>query len=550
MSVTRHRRGRDERGQVVVIFAIFLVVLVLFAAVVFDAGALYLEQRQDVAAADAGVLAGGTKLLIRTTLNKDQIGRDAVETARLNLRPAPSTTAWDTLFAGCTDGARDTALYPSGNSFRPILVNGSYTDCVHFNVSFTKIRIRIPDQILTTSFSRLAGINTMRTYAVAEATISQPQVSNRVMPFSTLSPPGAGTQGDLLCFVLDGQNCGNYPTNQGIRVLDAPLFGGAPATLTTALNCGSMYSATDSTPNADMTTDDRAAANAALGVDHPLLVKGSEPKRGDDCGAAGGGLRIPTPLPNTIYATQFPNLANVSPTGARRMIDGLAQGLAFSGATTFSDANGPRFYRFPKGAAWPTTWPSRVIVKGGTNYTVDDRPLWDFIRPNATGIPATCARSGFVTVNPSDPDNTGPTIGHMANCLNAWINGGYSTPLFDYQTTGPGTYTSCVTTGAPCDIQFSTRAGVVPVVTPAGGGGNFPPSVIDNFQMAFIQILFTSADANRACPCVEYSAGAAPTGAIVEIAGIGGFGLKDLMLPAQARPQPTNSLPGVVSLYR
>ena len=551
MSVTRHRRGRDERGQVVVIFAIFLVVLVLFAAVVFDAGALYLEQRQDVAAADAGVLAGGTKLLVRTTLNKNQVGQDAIETARLNLRPAPSVAAWNTLFAGCTDGARDTTIYPSGNTFRPQLSdNVTYTDCVHFNVSFTKIRIRIPDQVLTTTFSRLAGINTMRTYAVAEATITQPLIGSKVMPFTI--QPGQGNDGDLLCFRLDKTNCGNVPDNQGLRVLDGPVFGGGPSTLRTDQNCGSMFSGSDSSPDTDMTTDDRAALNGAMGLDHPIVVRTSgQPKRGDDCGAPANppALRTPVDLPNWVYATQMDNLVSQSFTGAQRLIDGMGQGLAFSATNAFPDSGGPRFYRFPKGGSWPATWPSRVLTKGAGSYTVDDRPLWDFIRPNATGIPAVCARATFNAIDPSDPNNTGPTIGHMANCLKAWIGGPQTTPLFDYQTTGPGTYTSCATSGEACDIQFSARAGVLPD-TGVPGNTNYPPSPITAFQMAFIQIIYTSADALGKCPCVEYSAGNAPTGTITNLVGLGGFGIKDLMVPQQARPQPTSSLPGLVTLYR
>ena len=67
---------------------------------------------------------------------------------------------------------------------------------------------------------------------------------------------------------------------------------------------------------------------------------------------------------------------------------------------------------------------------------------------------------------------------------------------------------------------------------------------------SFIQVIYTSADAQGKCPCVEYSVGTAPTGAITKLVGLGGSGIKDLMLPEQARPQPTNSLPGLVTLYR
>ncbi|HEY6057951.1 MAG TPA: Tad domain-containing protein [Candidatus Limnocylindrales bacterium] len=538
-------RRRAERGQVIALAALFMVVLLLFAAVVIDSGRLYLEHRQDVAGADAGVLAGAARLLVKTTLNKDQVGQDAVEVARQNITPVPSVTVWNDLFAVCTDSDRDMTLYPAGNNFRPKLGDGRYTDCVHFNPSFTKMRIRLPDQIVSTSFARLAGIPTMRTNAVAEAVIGAPLIGSRTLPIAIL--PGQGNANDLLCFRLDKQNCGSVPGNQGARILDAPLFSGAPSTLRTDQNCGSMNSTTSGTstssPTSDSTIGTRAVGNAAMGTDHPIVVfnTSSGARRYDDCGAAAAPptLRTPTDLPNYVWATQFDSLPL---TGARPFITGVGQGLAFSSPTAFPDGAGPRLHRFPTGGNW-SAWPTRDLTTGSGVYTVDDRPLWDFIRPNATNIPAICARSSFNTINPSDPDNTGPTMGHMVNCLKAWNSS--NAALFDYQTTGAGTYTSCVATGDPCDIQYSPRAGIVPVVG-APEGNNYPASPITGFQVAFLQTLYFSGGT------LTYSAGTAPTGTgtITDLFGLGAFAIQDLMLPPQARPQPPNSLPGSVSLYR
>ncbi|EEG78398.1 hypothetical protein DealDRAFT_0813 [Dethiobacter alkaliphilus AHT 1] len=53
---------KDERGNVLVIFAVALIALLGFAAIVIDVGGMYVERRSMVTAADAGALAGAREL--------------------------------------------------------------------------------------------------------------------------------------------------------------------------------------------------------------------------------------------------------------------------------------------------------------------------------------------------------------------------------------------------------------------------------------------------------------------------------------------------------
>lgn len=73
---------REEKGAVAVIIAILVVVLVGFAALVVDVGAIYEERRQNQTVADAAALAGAQEL----PDNPSVAVSEAIEYARLNHR--------------------------------------------------------------------------------------------------------------------------------------------------------------------------------------------------------------------------------------------------------------------------------------------------------------------------------------------------------------------------------------------------------------------------------------------------------------------------------
>ena len=531
MSVSREPNGRDRLGQVLVLVCLNLVVLMIFTAFVIDVGSMYLERRQDVAAADSAVTAGAARLIIRTTASKDVVGRDAVAMARVNLRVPPSVGRWNDLFAGCTDPNRNLTEYPDGDNYRPTLSDGRPTDCVHFNVTFTRIRVRIPDQVVPTTFARVVGVNSLQTFAESEARITPGWIGAKGIPLAI--NPSQGTPTDLLCIRRDRACSG--PTNQATRILDAPLFANPQS-------CGSMFHPPqpgDATPNLDPTLGDRVAENAAIGLDHTVVVWDgvAADRRGDDCGPL-GAPRAPTPMPNWLFAHEYDNLAGRAPAAVQQFIGGFADGLVFGkgGAAFRAGDPRPRLERYPAG--WTQT---RSLTDGAGSYVVDDRPLWDYI---GTGrLPTSCGRGSFDLSNPSDPNNTGPTIGHMVRCLRDWNSS------FD------AIFTADSDNDGKPDIQFSPRAGIVPLVGGCPNNcGDYPPVPITGFQVAFIQTLYMSSDPAGSCPCTEYNPGVDLTGRVLdngpidvtgmEPVGIAVFRIFDGMLPDSARPEPEGGFPG------
>ena len=62
-TIRRIVRSRDERGQVLVLFAGGLIVLFIVAALAFDVGMVLVERRDEQNAADAAALAGARYVL-------------------------------------------------------------------------------------------------------------------------------------------------------------------------------------------------------------------------------------------------------------------------------------------------------------------------------------------------------------------------------------------------------------------------------------------------------------------------------------------------------
>lgn len=96
------QRAPDETGQVVVLFAICLVVLLGFAALVLDVGFAYYADRSLQASADAAALAGAQELpdaATATTLAREYSGSAGAKNVRGNV-PGVSTT----VATKCLDG--------------------------------------------------------------------------------------------------------------------------------------------------------------------------------------------------------------------------------------------------------------------------------------------------------------------------------------------------------------------------------------------------------------------------------------------------------------
>ncbi len=151
----RHARRPAERGQVLVIFAILLVVLLAFAGLAIDIGRQNAEQRHIQTAADAAALAGCRALIQGAT--DLAAGSEARAVARINIERSP--VDGDPLIA-----ADDARVYQDGHAGDPAyLVSGVI-------VSGTSVRVAISSAVSTT-LARVVGVHTLNTGARARCAL-------------------------------------------------------------------------------------------------------------------------------------------------------------------------------------------------------------------------------------------------------------------------------------------------------------------------------------------------------------------------------------------
>lgn len=417
----------DERGTVLVLFALTMVVLLVMVAFVVDLGAGYSERIQDQNAADAAALAGAQQLGVSSA----RAAHTAMNIARANLATSYTESQWKSIWSSCRDPGRGAAGYPNVAAASP---------CISFNNGFTRIRVRLPSQIVRTEFATIIGVKTLQTAAAAEAEVVPP-AGGGVLPFGVAGGFTADSQNQICATTGGGCGGGNSDT---LRALDSPLvgnpqFGGTRICRPNGFGVRIEYS-------------------SAMGLDHLTAIKaGGELRRLDDCDVE---------LPNTVHAEGLQGMVGGRSTAAE-FIQDLGRGL-ISGPTsraTYPDGGPARLRRIPNFAGWPT----RQV--GG--YRLDDRPLWDFI-PDTTlsGVPASCQRRNF---NPG-------TQAKMQRCLADYVKGGYTAPIFTARSPGtpPNVY----------DIQLSPRAAFVPTLNcgcPDGGSGLGP---ISAYNLIYIQTLY------------------------------------------------------------
>ena len=144
------------RGQVLVIFALFLVVLLGFTGIAIDIGRQNAEQRHIQTAADAAALAGCRALIDGAS---DGAAATAARTvARINIERSPSGTA--ALIAPDTS-----RVYEDGHAGDPAyLTSGVF-------VSGTSVRVAISSTI-ETALARVVGIPTLDASARARCTLA------------------------------------------------------------------------------------------------------------------------------------------------------------------------------------------------------------------------------------------------------------------------------------------------------------------------------------------------------------------------------------------
>ncbi len=336
----------DERGVVLLISVVMMVMLLLFASIVVDIGQVMIARRQDQSTVDVAVVAGAMN-----RFDEAELAATVLDVINDNLDSPLALTDLDTCAAEAMPANWST--YPTYN-------------CLAHNQSYTEIRLRLPEREVNTAFGLLAGVDTISHSAFAQA---GDRTRGDVLPFAISATAGtyeclksgAGNVPDDDC---SGATSGNF---------GPVIFGlwGNELTGTTKDCLGKKQFMT----------------NLAQGIDHDLSIYGTAPHilptaevvDTDSCGT--------TAAPNAMktYTGNTP----------QNLYDGILSD------TTFPDGFGSRFRRFD-GMPWFQT---TTIASA----PADDNPIWEFIDPTLDAwddVPRSCWKDQFIgDAGGLNPDN-------------------------------------------------------------------------------------------------------------------------------------------------
>lgn len=376
MDMLRRIGDRAEQGATAIFVAAALLLLMGMAAIAIDVGAGFNERRQNQTAADVAALAGALE-----NLGDDAAVRGAVfELVADNLTRTYSPTDWQAQWESCMDTER--ADFNSiGFLFTPVDAPATWSaatiDCISIDPR-GYVRVRVPDQLLDTTFGRVLGVSQLTTQADAIARVLARGVGG-VIPFGISADQPSGEQVCLSSSPTGlsedpcaGSDSGNFGT------LKARIFGDPAAGIPANCNVSPLPSA--------------LAQNIAAGVDHPLFVHPTPVDPGleilDECFNSGVDTL------NTDVG--FPN-------------NGAEEGLA-TGPVCDSAGNcwTPLLQQPHTDAELASLGPLTRTVNA---YDLDDTPLWYFLRTDLVGdsngrgrqaddqensVPASCLRRSFL----------------------------------------------------------------------------------------------------------------------------------------------------------
>ncbi|MGH9003863.1 MAG: hypothetical protein ACRDYV_12110, partial [Acidimicrobiia bacterium] len=391
-------------------------------------------------------------------ISKTVAATEAMEVARENLRADFTDTEWAALWTA-GDGCPTSA--PSGYTF------ATGTNCIMFNNAGTRVRVRIPDQVMETVFAKVLGEDEIRASAQAEAQISYGGLSG-VLPFGILSGDGSGQEACLKASANghDGTLPCAGPDSGNFGSLDAPFYGNA-GWGTSAMCSGN--------------TNNRLVANIVKGIDHGLdeyretassfdttaTAGPSEPSRNDECNE--------TPSPG-FYPWRPNTLVTQTGVGSN-----LHEALLETDDAPYVGGNA-RLRRTSGLTGWDSSDTRDVVGESG----VDNKPLWEFLDPSltTTTAPAECLPSYYVS---------SPSKDKMKACFAAYNSGPYSEPIFTD------------------DILLSPRFSFIPEfhASSFGSGTSYLP--IKRFRLAFIQTLYFSCSGGSSCDII-FNPGESGTG--------------------------------------
>ena len=526
-----HRQRSHERGMALVLVALTLVVLMIFAALAVDIGGVALARRNDQNGSDAGALAGVQDLDTTDAAVVLAVKRAVHGTLEVTFTDAQ----WNSCGTASTTGDPDAV---------DTIVGG--LSCITANGGAAQrrlLQVRIPTQQYETAFARVAGLDSFDHSAFAIAGFVSAGFGS-ILPYGLPASSGDSAQ---LCLKSGPTPHSEYPcdgpSSGSFGFLDFTYYG--DDLVQTTQTCSGDENG-------------RIAHNTALGIDHDLQIY---------TGATGT-------LRDDVECGSLERRANAVQSNTGNRTSAFGQGI-YSG----SDVQGPNdLAPYDARLQQPTpglSWDSPRTIDG---YSLDNAPLWEFIDPidsNGDGIlvPSSCQKSVFTSVLASNysvlpslpadvrtyvqdlPTKASQMRALIERCLTHYVGAAWDGrgpadgngpigPQAD-PTTCPSS--GCVdivfgrnssTTEVPdlYDIQYTPRFGYVPLLTTNFGTPAEPPATyrIGGFRAIWIQRVIGSCSAGGSCnldfePGVPVLGNDAPTGGGAE--GMTAFQFPSTILP-------------------
>lgn len=343
MTARRIRRGRGDDGLAIVMAALLLVVLMIFAAFALDLGQVAAARRTDQGAVDAAAMGGAISAAQGDT-NANLLAT-VISIAEKDLGVASGSLDWNTC-AGYVDPGTGWSVVGGKNC---VMRSGD------------RIMVRSPQQAVKSTFGAVIG---RANYAHRAFAVAGPQQFGygSVLPFGVYS-----SSAGHVCLRTDNPSspvtpCAGSSTGDS-GILNLGLFGN-PAIGTTKDCVGNGGGA-----------NGRAANNVAAGADHRMGTHPTADATNLDNGAKCSAGDTQPPYP---YAAD-----TVTGAGATNAVtSGLVAGAQFT------DGQAARLQRLSQ---TPYS-PAKVTVEG---HALDNTPLWVFIGDGLTNVPNACKRQQF-----------------------------------------------------------------------------------------------------------------------------------------------------------
>lgn len=410
--VERHLPG-DEKGATALFVALCLTLLMGIAAVAIDLGFGFNERRQSQTAADMAVMAGATEIVLGGT--QEDVVNQVLAFARANTNITYSDEEWRDLWLSCADPDRIGFDVGTGTpvDFQPMPApaawGGGDLECISSVASY--LRVRIPDQVVETTFARVMGFQQVITSAAAVARVDAGEALGSVVPFGI----PANTASGEVCLSTSSQPIlpcrGNVSGAFGS--LQSEFFGDYFG------NSSVCHNPTSNPPT--------MAQNVALGIDHAVAVWPA-------ANAAQAGVSFGSPHPGNNFVRDYPGIGyddcrvqngavvpdnsnHVMPPNAMLMESGFGSRSQIFQGLVEGGSNNPGI-TFP-GRLTTGPNPKRNLRNGANTWGLDNKALWDYLIPNnaVEGTIPQCDSDNYDDFSVTQPADLLAKLTLMHECL-------------------------------------------------------------------------------------------------------------------------------------